>query len=59
MLSTSPLLTLAVQDTIGGRLRNGLGDAYRAVAGLINGHETLVLVILAMLVIIYLYLRKA
>lgn len=59
MLSMTPWLVAAVQDTIAGRLRNGLGDAYRAVAHLIDGHETLVLVILAMLVVIYLYLRKA
>lgn len=39
-------------------LRNTLSNTVRAVSRLTNGHETLLIVILVMLVIIYLYIKK-
>jgi hypothetical protein len=39
--------------------RNVLSNTVRAVGRLTNGHETLLLVIFAMLILIYLYIRKA
>lgn len=60
MLRSIPTALAAVMpQDFAEQFRNVLGDSFRAIARLIHGHETLVIVILVMLVIIYLYIRKA
>jgi hypothetical protein len=41
------------------RTSNVLSNTFRQLGRMIDGHETLLVVILAMLVLMYLYLRKA
>ena len=41
------------------RTGNLLSNTFRSLGRMVDGHETLVLVILGMLILIYLYLRKA
>jgi len=41
------------------RTGNVLSNTFRTLSRMIDGHETLVLVIFAMLILMYLYIRKA
>jgi len=56
-------LTLAVaavtQDALVSDLQNFLARVARNVVRLASGHETLIIVIFIMLILIYLYLQKA
>jgi len=52
------LTSVVSQDQLDG-LRNMLSNAVRSVSRLTNGHETLLVVIFVMLILIYLYIRKA
>lgn len=46
------------QESLDG-LRNMLSNTFRAIGRLTSGYEVLLLVIFIMLVLIYLYIRKA
>ncbi len=52
------LASVMSQDQLHG-LRNVLTNTFRAIDRLVSGHETLILVIFVMLILIYLYIRKA
>ena len=52
------LASVVSQERLDG-LRNLLSNTFQAIGRLTSGHETLVLVIFVMLILIYLYLRKA
>ena len=56
-------LTLAVaavtQDALVADLQNFLARVARNIVRLSSGHETLIIVIFIMLILIYLYLQKA
>jgi len=52
------LTSVVSQEQLDG-LRNMLSNAVRSVSRLTNGHETLLVVIFVMLILIYLYIRKA
>ncbi len=52
------LASVASQEQLDG-LRNMMSNAVRAIDRLTSGHETLILVIFVMLVVIFLYIRKA
>lgn len=52
------LLSVAAQHALD-RTGNMLSNTFRTLDRMISGHETLVLVIFAMLILIYLYIRKA
>jgi hypothetical protein len=41
------------------RTSNVLSNTFRTLSRMVDGHETLLLVIFAMLVLMYLYIRKA
>jgi len=59
-MTTSLQLATSVvsQEQLDG-LRNVLSNAVRSVNRLTNGHETLLIVIFVMLILIYLYIRRA
>jgi hypothetical protein len=52
------LTSVVSQEQLDG-LRNVLSNAVRSVSRLTNGHETLLVVVFVMLILIYLYIRKA
>jgi len=52
------LTSVVSQEQLDG-LRNVLSNTVRAMNRLTNGHETLLIVIFVMLILIYLYIRKA
>ncbi|MDH3428169.1 MAG: hypothetical protein OEM23_07015 [Gemmatimonadota bacterium] len=59
MIASIPtLLAGAVAQHALDRTGNMLSNTFRTLSRMINGHETLVLVIFAMLVLMYLYIRK-
>lgn len=52
-------MTNAVSQQALERTGNVLSNTFRQLSRMIDGHETLLLVILGVLVLMYLYLRKA
>ncbi len=52
------LSSAMLQEPLDG-FRNMLSNTFRAIDRLTSGHEVLLLVIFIMLVLIYLYIRKA
>ncbi|MGD8494991.1 MAG: hypothetical protein PVF05_02305 [Gemmatimonadales bacterium] len=52
------LLATVAQEALVAELQNFLARTARAIVRLTNGHETLLIVILIMLVLMYVYLRK-
>ena len=52
------LISVVSQEQLDG-IRNVLSKSVRAVNRMTNGHETLLVVIFIMLILMYLYIRKA
>lgn len=59
MNSTHFALTSVVSQDALERTGNVLSNTFRQLGRMIDGHETLLLVILGVLVLMYLYIRKA
>ena len=54
----SVLVGVASQDALE-RTGNVLSHTFRQLSRMVDGHETLLLIVLALLILMYLYLRKA
>lgn len=55
----APVVAAVVQEALVRDLQNFLGRVARTLVRLASGHETLLIVIFILLLLIYLYLRKA